>query len=171
MDRQRLIKRLTWYYPLEKFHAFVTAPLLLIYANYLFSIKDSVFISYGLLVCIFILYQGQHYWKIKLHRLRNKPIDQQKTLKFFLRQKKINIVLLSAIPAIFLFQLWLNGGKIIDYKILFWGVFTNGFALLEYINYYHIQLMIDNQWDVEYVLKNRKLKTASLANDLRRRKF
>lgn len=171
MQKQRLIDRLKWYGPLEKFHAFVTAPAMLLYGNFHFSIRESVFLSYGLIVCILILYQGQHYWKLKLHRLQNKPIDQNKNIQFFRRWKKLNILLISIMPVVFLIQTALDGWKIIPDNVLFWSILANVFAILEYINYYHIQLMIDNSEDFHYVLRNKRLKIAGLSNDLRRGRF
>ena len=171
MQKQKLIDRLKWYGPLEKFHAFFTAPVLLLNANLQFSIKGAVFFSYGMIICILILYQGQHYWKVKLHRLQGKPVDQNKNIQFFRKSKKLNILMISLIPLFFLIQLALNDWKLVPDKVLFWSLFANAFAVLEYINYYHIQLMVDNAEDFNYVLRNRKLKVASLSNDLRRSKF
>jgi len=48
-----------------------------------------------------------------------------------------------------------------------WGILANVFAVLEHVNYYHVQLSIDNAYDVEYVKRNRKLKKASLAKDMK----
>lgn len=83
MSKTRLIKRLTWYYPLERFHAFVTFPALLIYLILSFPIKNVIFVSYGLIICVVILYQGQHYWKLKLKSLKGERLDRKKQLKFF----------------------------------------------------------------------------------------
>ena len=40
-------------------------------------------------------------------------------------------------------------------------------AVAEHINYYHVQLMIDNAPDVRYFALNKRLKEASLAKELR----
>lgn len=65
----------------------------------------------------------------------------------------------------------LNQWEIEWNRVLLFGVLANVFAILEHINYYHTQLMIDNQSDVAYVLRNKRFKSASLANDLRRGRF
>lgn len=39
-------------------------------------------------------------------------------------------------------------------------------ALLEYVNYYFVQLMYDNRADLRYLLRNRRLKRAVMARDL-----
>ena len=49
---------------------------------------------------------------------------------------------------------------------MFWAIIANIFGILEHINYYNRQLMIDNASDLNYVIRNRKLKIASLAKDL-----
>lgn len=169
--KQRLITRLTWYYPLEKLHTFVTFPLFIALVVYSYPIKEIIFITYGLLVCIYILYQGQKYWKIKLSRLRGQPIDQEKNLKFFKKSKKINVILIGVIPVFFILQLWLLNWKTTMSRLFFFSILVNAFAVLEHINYYHIQLMIDNKYDFLYVFRNKKLKQASLANDLNRKQF
>lgn len=83
MTKKDLIKRLTWYQPLERSHAFVTFPLISIYLLITNSFLDILFILYGLVLCVFILFQGQLYWKLKLDRLTGKVFDQNKNLKFF----------------------------------------------------------------------------------------
>jgi hypothetical protein len=48
-----------------------------------------------------------------------------------------------------------------------WAVGLLLSALLEQINYFHVQLMVDNVRDVRWVMRNRRLKEASLAKDIR----
>jgi len=166
MSRARLIKRLKWYYPTEKLHTYVTFPLLLAYMLYQHPIKDIILLTYGLVVCIVILYQGQHYWKLKLHSLQRKEVNQPKNILFFQKSKKVNQLLILLMPLFLLLQLYLENWNVSYSKVLLWGVLANLFAIAEHINYYHIQLMIDNQYDWNWVLKNKRLKTASLAKDL-----
>ena len=164
MTKTRLIKRLKWYYPLEKFHTFFTFPLLLFYLVFSHPIREIIFLSYGLIVCIVILYQGQLYWKLKLQRLKGKTINQEHFIAFFRKSKKINIVLLTFIPLVLLIQLALQEWKISS--MFLWGVLANAFAVSEHINYYQTQLMYDNTNDLKYIIRNKSLKRASLAKDL-----
>jgi hypothetical protein len=83
MSKKELIKRLNWYYPMERMHAFITFPLITVYLIYTNSLSDILFLLYGLIICIFILFQGQHYWKLKLNRFTGKSFDQKKNLTFF----------------------------------------------------------------------------------------
>ena len=167
MSKQKLIKRLKSYYPMERFHAFVTFPAGLAYIILNNSFVDIFFLLYGILVCIIILIQGQHYWKLKLYRLMNKPFNQEKNLNIFRNSKKLNLTLISLIPIIFAIQLYQNDWDIISENLILWGVLANIFAILEHINYYNRQLMIDNSADLEYLKRNKKLKIASLAKDLK----
>lgn len=167
MSKKALIKRLSWYYPMERMHAFITFPLLTIYLLFTNSLLDIIFLLYGLALCIVILVQGQHYWKFKLDRLTGKPFDQNKKLTFFRNSKKVNLIMIGFIPILFIIQLYLAQWTIKADNLMFLGVIANIFGVLEHINYYNRQLMIDNISDLNYIVRNRKLKTASLAKDLR----
>lgn len=166
MSKKRLIKRFTWLYRIEKLHALVTFPLLILYILSKNPFKESVFINYGLLVCTFILYQGQLYWKLKCKRLKGEVIDNDKNIKRFHSYNKINRILIGLIPFFFITQMGLQNWSFENKSLFILGWAANIFAVLEHINYYHTQLMIDNQYDIKYVIKNKKLKKASIAKDL-----
>lgn len=171
MSKKELIKRLTWYYPMERMHAFITFPLISIYLIYTSSLSDIIFLVYGLVLCIFILFQGQHYWKLKLSKLTGKTFDQNKNLRFFRKSKIINLVMMGLIPIMFIIQLYLINWTVKTEKLMIWAIIANVFGILEHINYYNRQLMIDNASDLNYVIRNRKLKIASLAKDLKENEF
>ncbi|MFO8233837.1 MAG: hypothetical protein R6U04_00335 [Bacteroidales bacterium] len=166
MTKNRLIKRLKWYYPTERFHTYGTFPVLFFYVLFTNSINNIIFLTYGLLVCIIILYQGQHYWKLKLKRLEGTEVNQEKNVQFFRKSKRLNWLLILLMLLVLLIQLYIQKWNVIANEMLYWGILANVFAILEHINYYYIQLMIDNKYDVEYLLKNKRLKKASLAKDL-----
>jgi hypothetical protein len=171
MGKKDLIKRLRWYYPLEKLHAFVSFPLLIFYflSNYPFI--KSIWFIYGMLFCIFVLFQGQKYWQLKLWRLEGKPFSQVKNLRFFRKAKRINLFLMLGIPIILALQMLIVDWTTKDFNIIFWSFLANIFAILEHINYYNKQLMVDNAADFKYIIRNKKLKTASLAKDLKENSF
>lgn len=171
MGKEKLIARLRWYYPLEKLHAFVSFPLLIVYFLSKYPFLKSIAFVYGMLVCIFILFQGQKYWQLKLWRLEGKSFSQVKNLKFFKKAKKINLLLIMGMPVILAIQLLIVDWTATDFEILLWSFAANLFALLEHINYYYKQLMVDNTSDVKYIVRNKKLKTASLAKDLKENSF
>lgn len=166
MSKELLIRRLSWYYPIERINAFFTFPLIALFYLSIYSIKDILALIYGLLVCIFILYQGQLYWKLKLYRLTGKQFDQKRILRQFRIWKRINEFLIGFIPLVFLIWLYLEGWIINTDRIFYWSIGVNAFAVLEYINYYHRQLTIDKVSDLRYLIKNRRLKIAHLGKNL-----
>lgn len=167
MSKQKLIKRLKSYYPMERFHAFVSFPFIFVYLILENSILNIIFLLYGILLCIIVLAQGQHYWKLKLNRLLDKPLNQERELNIFRNTKRLNLILIALIPLVFAFQLFQNNWQIIPENLIIWGLIANIFGVLEHINYYNRQLMIDNISDVKYLQRNKKLKIASLAKDLK----
>jgi len=79
--------------------------------------------------------------------------------------------LILGIPIVLALQLLIVDWTTQDFNILFWSFLANGFAILEHFNYYNKQLMVDNAADFNYIIRNKKLKTASLAKDLRENSF
>lgn len=152
---------------MEKLHTFFTFPLLTIYFVSENPLGKSLFFVYGMILCIIILFQGQKYWYLKLKSLERKPFSQSENLKFFKKSKRTNLILISPIPVVMIFQILLINWSISDFNILLWSILANLFAVLEHINYYHTQLMVDNKSDLIYLIRNKRLKTASLAKDLK----
>lgn len=166
MSKSRLIKRLKWYYPTEKFHAYVTFPVLLLYLLLTNPIRNMILLSYGLIVCIVVLYQGQYYWKLKLSRLKGEFVGQDNNIKFFKKSKRLNWILVLIMLPVLLLQLYIQKWSFETNEMFVWGILANVFAVLEHVNYYYIQLMVDNKYDIEYLMNNKRLKKASLAKDL-----
>lgn len=73
---------------------------------------------------------------------------------------------MGLIPFVFIVQMEYYDWNFANNKLLYWGLAANIFGILEHVNYYHTQLMVDNPADVNYILRNKKLKQASLAKDL-----
>jgi len=165
MSKDKLIKRLSWYYPTERFNVFLFIGVI-VFVLVKFSPIDTIFLLYGLFLITFILLQGQHYWKLKLYRLTDRPFDQNKNLVLFRKAKTINNFLIGLIPLILFFQLYLSNWKFTNDNFIFWAFSANILGILEHINYYYRQLMIDNTSDFNYIKRNRKLKIASLKKDL-----
>ena len=78
--------------------------------------------------------------------------------------------MIGLIPLVFIIQLYFNNWEVKTENLIFWAIIANVFGILEHINYYNRQLMIDNKSDLNYLLRNRKLKIASLAKDLKENK-
>jgi hypothetical protein len=166
MTKKDLIKRLNKTHTMERSHAFITFPAIMVYLLFTNSPLDIIFLLYGLILCIFILLQGQYYFKLKLQSLKGIPFDQNKNLLFFRKSKKYNLFMIGLIPIVFVIQLYFSNGEVKIENLMFWAIVANVFGILEHINYYNRQLMIDNTTDLNYVIRNRKLKMASLAKDL-----
>jgi len=108
MNKKDFIHRLNRTYVMERSHAFITFPAITVYLLFTNSLLDIVFLLYGLILCIFILFQGQHYFKLKLQRLKGITFDQNTSLSFFRKSKKLNLIYIGLIPFIFILQIFLN---------------------------------------------------------------
>ena len=75
---------------------------------------------------------------------------------FFRKSKKLNLIYIGLIPFIFILQIFLNNWTLKTENLIYWAIAVNMFGVLEHINYYNRQLMIDNSSDINYVIKNRK---------------
>lgn len=115
--------------------------------------------------------QGTYYWWLKLSVINERPIFQRTSLLRFRKFKRINQIGLALIPLVLLIQWVISGKQLSGDNFLFWAIFANVFAVLEYINYYHKQLMYDNSHDLKYLFYNKTLKEASLHKDLRENKI
>ena len=81
----------------------------------------------------------------------NKSFNQKKNITIFKKSKKLNLILIGLIPIVFGFQLYQNDWQISPENLILYGILANLFAVLEHINYYNRQLMIDNLSDLEYL--------------------
>ena len=168
--KDKLIRRLGWYYPTERFNVFLFTTCALFIAFY-FPLQDTIFLLYGLVLSTFILFQGQHYWKVKLFRLTGKFIDVQQNLRFFEKCKQWNLRLIYCMPLVLGLQFYSVGWTWAGDNLIGWGLLANFLAVLEHINYYFRQLMIDNRADFTYLIRYRRLKVSSLFKDLKERAF
>lgn len=117
----------------------------------------------------FIFLQGTIYWREKLKRLRNN--DTRTTSIKLIRQlilfKRINKIIIGAGIVAFAidFIRW-NSALPSAGLLLTLGIYV--FALLEFINYYYIQLSYDNKADIRNLLSNRRLKRACINKEIKR---
>lgn len=117
----------------------------------------------------FLLLQGTFYWYTKLKRLRieNTSVTPIRTIRQLQRCKKMNMLLIMLSIFAFVFDivrlypsLPIGGLSIAGFIYIF--------AVLEYINYFYVQLSYDNISDVKYLLKSKKLKKACISKDFKR---
>ena len=127
----------------------------------------SFWVSFFLLE--FLLVQGSVYWHTKWKRLKKEnisvtPIRLVKRLK---NLKKWNIGLMIVLPFMFGFDFF-KWHPSLPLGGLYLSGFIYIFAILEYINYFHIQLSYDNLSDIKYLMKSKRLKQACLSKDFER---
>ncbi len=117
----------------------------------------------------FILVQGTYYWYSKWKRLKNEknPITPTRTVKLLKKAKSINVVIIILAIFVFFIDIAIHYSSLpIQGLLLSAFIFT--FAILEFINYFYIQLSYDNSSDIKYLMKTRKLKRSSLSKDFKR---
>ncbi|WP_216830402.1 general stress protein [Alkalihalobacterium elongatum] len=130
-----LEKRLVYLFTGE-FFAAVTFTF--IYVFYSVNPNDSFSLLYVFVVLNFILLQGSFYWFIKWLRLKRKEMVFANFYKFLYVLKKLNLILIMVGPVIFLVDVFL--WERVSYFGSVLTLFIYVFAIIEYVNYYHIQL-------------------------------
>ena len=117
----------------------------------------------------FLLLQGVIYWYAKSKRLKNEntsqtPIHIVRKLKSI---EKVNIGLIIVSLAMFGidFFKWYPSLPLGGLAI---AGFIYVFAVLEYINYFYVQLSYDNISDIKNLLKSKRLKQSCIRKDFRR---
>ncbi|MGE7111471.1 general stress protein [Lysinibacillus sp. NPDC047702] len=171
MSKKKLEKRLSYLYSGE-----LSATILFIFVSYyvdrafpnlqLYSLY-SFWISFFLLE--FLLLQGTIYWYSKLKRLRieNMSMTPVWIVRLLKRLKLINIILVFVSIVMFVID-FVQFYSSLPIKGLITTVFIYIFAVLEFINYFYIQLSYDNISDIKYLLKTKKLKQSCIRKDFQR---
>ena len=168
--KEKLIKRLQWYYPTERNFAYAFS-IVLIYLVIKYPTCDQLLLWYGLAVMVVVLFQGQYYWLLKLRKLEGVYFEETAPLALFKKCQRINWILIALMPVCLGWQLYLNEDRQADTIYQGWALAANGFAISEHINYYYYQLMIDTKSDLAYVIHYRGLKRSSLYKDLKENQF
>ena len=169
--RRQVEKRLSYLYTGESMAVvgFIIVSFLLnkAYPQLQLYSLTSFWLSFFLLELLLV--QGSIYWYSKWKRLKREntsvtPIQMVQQLK---KIQKWNISLMIVPPFIFVidFLQWYPSLPIDGLSI---SGFIYIFAILEYINYFHIQLSYDNSSDIKYLLKSKRLKQACLSKDFER---
>lgn len=168
--KKTLENRLAYLYSGELFSIimFVPTSYLINYAfpNLQLYSLYSFWVSFILLE--FLLLQGTIYWYVKLKRLRNEnsPITPTKVVRQLHSLKIVNMIIIVITIIVFAFDFinWYPslplGGLIITFLMYI-------FAILEFINYFYIQLSY-NVSGIKDLLRSRKLKTSCMNKDFKR---
>lgn len=127
----------------------------------------SFWISFFLLE--FILIQGVYYWYSKWKRLKTekKSITPIRTVRHLKKLKKLNIGIIIFSVFVFMIDVYIHF-PLLPMEGLYLSGFIYIFAILEFINYFYIQLSYDNASDINYLIKTKKLKRSSLNKDFKR---
>jgi len=117
----------------------------------------------GLGLLLILLAEGGAYWWVKARQLaRDRPLPAG--MPVFAALKRANLVPFAAGAAAIAAAL--AGGET---GTRVWpGVFLWLFALVEQVNYFHVQLSHDNRADLSRLLRTRRLHRSHLARDLER---
>lgn len=100
--------------------------------------NNSYTLIYVFFILNFILLQGSFYWFVKWRRLKSKKVIFTSLQRFLIVFKRINLTLKYIAPIILLIEISVVGRVSLAGFLL--TVFIYVFAIVEYINYYHIQL-------------------------------
>lgn len=117
----------------------------------------------GMALVSSLLVQGGVYWHLKLRSIETRTPIAAGHLLVFQKLGRANVTALTlatlGVPLVGLFSL-------VTPQDAWWGFFLIGFAWLEFVNYYHMQLMHDNRRDLAYLRRWKRLRPAPLATDL-----
>jgi len=122
----------------------------------------------GLALVVFLLCQGSLYWLTKLYSLRRRPLlSDGAMVRLFQVCRALSIIGILAMSIGLIFGAAGNAAE---------GDYWVGFGLLvmaglEYVNYYHFQLMYDSPTEVRWLLRAGRLKPAVLGRDLKAGRF
>jgi signal transduction histidine kinase len=111
-----------------------------------------------------MLLQGAHYWHLKLVSMRSReplPAYFRPLYHSFRAADLIALIVMT----IWLAVMALRGAAKTD---LAWAAAILAFAVLEFVNYFGLQLMHDTAADFNYPRRHRRLRRAALATDLGR---
>ncbi|MGN8645065.1 general stress protein [Gracilibacillus sp. HCP3S3_G5_1] len=127
----------------------------------------SFWVSFFLLE--FILIQGAYYWYSKRKRLttEKKSITPIRVVRLLRKMKTINIGVIIITIFLFFIDLYIHYPYIPVKGLLLCG-FIFIFAILEFINYFYVQLSYDNLSDIRYFIRTKKFKRSCLSKDFKR---
>lgn len=116
----------------------------------------------GLALTLTILVEGSAYWALKYRQLTRRD-RAPAGLGIFRWLGRLNVVALGVGLIIVIAGVVASPGTRSWPGLALWA-----FAVAEHVNYFHVQLMHDTRADITRLLRNRRLRTASLARDLAR---
>lgn len=165
-ERARLIRRFRWYQPTELMNA-RAAMIGAAVVPFFNGPRHGWLLTYCILLVAMILFQGAWYWKLRLRELESHSDTPASEWLRFTKWKRWNVILLTIAPLVAALQWLLSGGRFAPEAHFLWSAAALVFAVLEHVNYYHVQLTHDTMPDLRRLFRERRLKEAQLAKDLR----
>ena len=157
--RRRVESRLTYLWRVELIGALVWSLLVWLWWD---RARLGMGTLAGLGLVVFILMQGSLYWYLKLRVVRRRRLLSKPTcVRLFKVLRTVNQIMLAISGGYYLVRTSGTIGSDLKVGIIFWVL-----AVLEYVNYFHRQLLYDSTTEMRHVLRNRKLKISSLARDM-----
>jgi len=124
----------------------------------------------GLALVVLLLVQGSVYWYAKLRSIRQRPwLSDSMFVRLFSSLRQFNQVMLVATGLSGLVWVMRPPWQISPEIAIAAALWL--FAVLEYINYFHRQLMYDSAADLRWLRRHRRAKVAWLARDLMARRL
>ena len=105
---------------------------------YYFLSNHSYSLIFVLFVLNFILLQGSFYWFVNWKKLKDKSVVSPNLFKLYSAFKKMNILFICTVPFILLMDVIILRST--SFPVYFLVIFVYAFTIVEYINYFHIQL-------------------------------
>lgn len=170
--RNRILKRLSYLFTGE-----TTSLIMFVFVSYMVNYAYPDLHLYSLfsfwssfLLLEFLLLQGSIYWFVKWKRLKKEntsaaPIRLIKQLRAI---KKWNIAIIIIIPAAFIADYYMWHPSTPQGMAI--AAFIYIFTILEYVNYFHIQLSYDNRSDINSLKRSKRFKQSCLSKDFKRLK-
>jgi hypothetical protein len=167
MNRQNIINRLLYLRNWEFMNIFLV-PICLYITLASLEVQNWQPYAFSVFIICVILIQGTFYWHLKLRAISKNEI----TLPPYFSQtfstfKRANVVLLSIYPVLIISS---QTNSFINFQVSIWSNVIFLFAILEHINYYHYQLSHDSLNDINYLIRNKKIRRSPLYIDLQKDK-
>lgn len=164
MNDAALIKRLSWYWPMEAANV-VLVPALALGAIAYAGERVPAALIYALYPNIAMLGIGALYWRAALRRLQGDPKPMAYWMGWISGLQRFVVVFLFLACGAALIEVWSGGGATVG-RIAILALVV--LALAEYVNYYHIQLQhFDHAADFKRLLAGRGFRASHMARDLK----
>lgn len=168
--KDQLVKRLTEYYNLERFHV-IWISLFGLFLNVKYGWRPSLLLTYGVGLIVLVLAQGTYYWRRKLATVQGEGHCPERVLRQFHRYQWVNVGVIAAYPVLVLLLKIGFEDTWVAQTHTGWALFAYAFGVAEHVNYYHVQLMYDNRNDWRFLRVYRRLKIAALRKDFKTNTF